>query len=294
MKAVNDWLTRVLVVTVVMGALSFSAPGTSAASSTSEYTAYPEVGAVEFVLKQRLMWNYADGQFHGDQQISQAQFVSSLVAVLGVTETEPVPQIPDGHWAKTVYERAQKAGILNGVEINPNKLLNKEETALLVFNAWRPYRGEKNQGFTNTGALITWGWMQPAPQGQPKFREDLPVTRADAALILRYLWQDKLNLELGEKYALEFHKSLKVENGYLIGTVPKGDGLLRLRATFHSKENKYLNFGNGEYFKLKIEGLNNMAFTATNQLDSTNAVAYHYIKFPSLERTNFTRLFSRK
>lgn len=294
MKKMQMFLFRMLAAALAAGSLFLSAAGAAAANPSSEYTAYPEVGAVEFVLKKRLMWNYPDGQFHGEEQISQGQFVSSLVAVLGVTETEPVPQIPDGHWAKTVYERAQKAGVLTGVEMNPNKLLNKEETALLVFNAWKPYRGVKDKGFTNTGALITWGWMQPAPQGQPKFREDLPVTRADAALIIRHLWQDKLNLELGEKYALQFHNSLKVENGYLIGTVPKGDGLLRLRATIHSKENKYLNFANGESFKLKLETLNNMAFTATNQLDSTNAAAYHYAMFPDLERTKFTRPFSRK
>ena len=292
MKKRYGFLARICVAALVASSLFSQASGAVAASPSSEYTAYPEVGAVEFVLKKRLMWNYPDGKFHGEDQITQGQFVASLVAVLGVQEREPVPQIPEGHWAKGVYERAQKAGVLAGVEINPNKLLNKEETALLVFNAWRPYRGEKDKGYTNTGALITWGWMKPAPAGQPKFREDLPVTREDAALIIRHLWQDKLNLDLGEKYALEFHNSLKVENGYLIGKVPKGDGLFFIGARFVYKDDSVEGFVNGETFKVKLENVKSMGFSVLNKLDSTNAAAYLYKNLSSLDRIKNTQQFS--
>ncbi|MCM3077570.1 S-layer homology domain-containing protein [Brevibacillus invocatus] len=259
---------------------------------TANYSATPEKGAVEFALLKGYMWKYADGQFHGEKQITQGQFVSSLVTIRGLKDGEPVPQLPQGHWAKATYERAQKAGILTDVEINPDKLLTKEETALLVFNAWKPYRGVKDKGFTNTGALVTWGWMDPAPPGQPKFREDLPVTRSDAAVILRKMWQDKYEIELGEKYALEFHKSLKVVDGYLIGTVPKGDKLINITVQFYTKDNKIVGYGNGESFKSKIESFHSMSFIATNSLDSSIAAVYQYQNLSLLERKKNTQQFS--
>lgn len=278
----------------MMGALAGPAPVSAADPLTANYSATPEKGAIEFALLKGFMWKYPDGQFHGEDQISQGQFVSSLVAIREVKEGEPVPQLPEGHWAKATYERAQKVGILAGVEINPNKLLNKEETALLVFNAWKPYRGVKDKGFTNTGALVTWGWMEPAPPGNPKFREDLPVTRAQAAVILRKMWQDKYEIELGEKYALEFHNSLKVKDGYLTGMVPKGDKLLNVGVQFYTKDNKIVPFLSGEAFKIKIANVDAFSFSATNKLDSTIASVYQYLNLPSTERKNNTQQFSRQ
>ncbi|MDH4619777.1 S-layer homology domain-containing protein [Brevibacillus sp. AY1] len=260
---------------------------------TANYSATPEKGAVEFALLKGYMWKYADGQFHGEKQITQGQFVSSLVTIRGLKDGEPVPQLPQGHWAKATYERAQKAGILTDVEINPDKLLTKEETALLVFNAWKPYRGVKDKGFTNTGALVTWGWMDPAPPGQPKFREDLPVTRADAAVILRKMWQDKYEIELGEKYALEFHKSLKVVDGYLIGTVPKGDKVLYLNVQFFNKGfSGIVGYSNGQSFKVKIDNFRGMGFSATNELDYSIASSYQYLDLIALARIKKTQQFS--
>ncbi|WP_148039347.1 S-layer homology domain-containing protein [Brevibacillus panacihumi] len=287
-------ISTLLVAAFVMGALAGPAPVAAADPLTANYSATPEKGAIEFALLKGFMWKYPDGQFHGEDQISQGQFVSSLVAIREVKEGEPVPQLPEGHWAKATYERAQKAGILAGVEINPNKLLNKEETALLVFNAWKPYRGVKDKGFTNTGALVTWGWMEPAPPGNPKFREDLPVTRAQAAVILRKMWQDKYQIELGEKYALEFHNSLKVKDGYLTGMVPKGDKVLHLSVQFFKKDSgKIVPFSKGQAFRVKIDDFRAMAFFATNDLDYSIAAVYDYIDLSVLERKKNTQLFSK-
>lgn len=293
MKPLNVSLSSFLVMVLVVSSVFILTPNAVAIQpGTSDYTAYPEKGAPEFALKKGFMWKYPDGQFHGDKQITQGQFISSLVALRGVMETAPVPQLPESHWAKQTYERAQKAGILVDVVIDPNKLLTKEETAQLVFNAWKPYRGVKAKGFTYAGALITWGWMNPAPNGQPKFRGDLPVTRAEAAVILRHLWQDKFNLEQGEKYALEFHNSLKVVDGYLVGKVPIGDRLFFLNAQFFTKSNQVLGYKNGDSFKVKITDITGMTYTAMNQLDSSDAANYHYLKLPSLERKKYTHPFS--
>lgn len=294
MKRLRVILSSMLIIAFMVGPMILPISEAIAAEPlTANYSATPEKGAVEFALLKGYMWKYADGQFHGERQITQGQFVSSLVTIRGLKEGEPIPQLPEGHWAKATYERAQKVGILTDVEINPDKLLTKEETALLVFNAWKPYRGVKDKGFTNTGALVTWGWMDPAPPGQPKFREDLPITRLDAAVILRKLWQDKYEIELGEKYALEFHKSLKVVDGYLMGTVPKEEKLLNIGVQFYTKDNKIVPYLEGKVFKMKIDSLQALSFSATNRLDSSIAAVYQYLELPSLERKKNTQPFSR-
>lgn len=294
MKRLHVILSSLLITVFVVGSLSSPVVEAVAAESlTANYSATPEKGAIEFALLKGFMWKYPDGQFHGEKQITQGQFISSLVTIRGVKEGEPVPQLPEGHWAKVTYERAKKAGILADVEINPDKLLNKEETALLVFNAWKPYRGVKVKGYTNTGALITWGWMDPAPPGQPKFREDLPVTRADAAVILRKVWQDKYQLELGEKYALQFHNSLKIKDGYLTGTVPK-DKLFHLSVQFFKKDTREIvPYSEGESFKVKIADFIGMGFSATNKLDHSNGAVYEYPSLNVLDRIKRTQQFSR-
>ncbi|MFD2368493.1 S-layer homology domain-containing protein [Brevibacillus sp. GCM10020057] len=261
---------------------------------TPDFAAHPAKDAILLALQKGFMWQYPDGRFYPDKQIAQSQFVASLVAIRGVKDAAPVPELPAGHWAKGTYERAKKAGILEGIKIDPNKLLTKEEAALLVFNAWKPYRGVKMPGYTNTGALITWGWMDPAPAGQPKFREDLPVTRGDAAKILGYLWKDKWQLELGDYYADEFHNSLKSINGVLKGTVPKGDNSLYLNVKIFTKDGSVIGFENGEPFQYPIANIKEACFIAINRMDSSNAARYFYNKIPSLLREKKTIQFSKQ
>lgn len=259
----------------------------------SDFAVHPAKESILLGLQKGFIWKYPDGRFYPDKQIVQSQFVASLVAIRGVKETAPVPELPVGHWAKGTYERAQKAGILADVKIDPNKLLTKEEAAQLVFNAWKPYRGVKMKGYTHTGALITWGWMDPAPAGQPKFREDLPVSRGDAAKILAYLWKDKWQLELGAKWAEEFHRSLKSTNGMLTGEVPKGDNLLYLNVKVYTKDGKVFGYENNGEFRFPLSSVKEISFIAINKIDSSNAALYFYTQFPKLTRENKTIQFSR-
>ncbi len=264
----------------------------AAAAQVSDYEGHAAKADIAFALKMGYMWSYSDGKFYPNNRISQAQFVAGLVAIRGVKETAPVPQLPAGHWAKTIYERAQKAGILAGVAIDPNRLLTKEEAAKMVFNAWKPYRGEKNKNYTNTGALITWGWMKPAPAGQPKFREDLPVTRGDAAGVLRFLWQDKWQLEVGFKLQKEFHQSLKVVNGVIKGRVPKANKNFMTRVTFVTSEYGRLIFRNGEDFSVNLKNVSPyLVFSITNTKDSSDAGEFRYEGLPKLTPVNHTQKF---
>ncbi|ELK42154.1 S-layer homology domain-containing protein [Brevibacillus agri] len=261
-----------------------------AAATNKDYESHAAKAAIDFGIQKGYLW-LSGGKFYPNNQITQGQFVASLVAIRGVKETAAVPQLPAGHWAKYSYERAVKAGILNNVKIDPNKPLTKEEAAMLVFNAWKPLRGEKNPNLSNTGALITWGWMKAAPSGQPKFREDLPVTRGDAAEILRYLWTDKWQLEQGAKYANEFHNSLKIANGKIIGKVPKGDKNFTIIATFVTKQNGREGFVNNQSFSVSLSNVSSLAFFVINSNDSTDASSFRYAKLPSLERTNMNQRF---
>jgi len=262
------------------------------AAQRMDYAHHPAKAAIAFGLQQGYMWTYPDGGFYPHHRISQAQFVAGLAAIRGERGIQTVPQLPNGHWAKSVYERANKAGILRDIAIDPNRLLTKEEAAKLVFNAWRPYRGEKNKQYTNTGALVTWGWMKPAPPGQPKFREDLPVTRADAAEILRYLWQDKWQLELGKQYADEFHRSLKVENGVISGRVPKGDGNFTLTASFITLSDGMEGFLNGEAFRVQLAKIKPfLVFSIRNNNDSSDAGLFWYTNLPNLSVIDKTQKF---
>ncbi|MGG4451536.1 S-layer homology domain-containing protein [Brevibacillus porteri] len=262
-----------------------------AAASAKDYTSHTAKAAIDFGVQKKYLWLDSKGNFYPNSQMTQGQFIASLVAIRGLTEVAPVPQLPAGHWAKMSYEKAQKAGILAGVKVEPNRLLTKEETAALVYAAWKPIRGEKDPNLTNTGALITWGWMKPAPSGQPKFREDLPVTRGEAAEILRYLWKDKWQLEQGAKYADEFHKSLKVVSGKISGKVPKGDSDFMIRAMFVSKQNVKEGFLNNESFNISINGADYLSLVIINNNDSTDAGAFMYPKLPAFERVDNTRKF---
>ncbi|WNC14587.1 S-layer homology domain-containing protein [Brevibacillus brevis] len=260
--------------------------------TVSDFAKHPAKDAILLGLQKGYLWKYPDGRFDPDRQIVQSQFVASLVAIRGVKETAPVPELPAGHWAKATYERARKAGILSEVKIDPNKPLTKEEAAQLVFNAWKPYRGVKMKGYSNTGALITWGWMDPAPAGQPKFREDLPVTRGDAAKILAYLWKDKWQLELGAKWAEEFERSLVINNGVLKGNVPKGNNEFSIMANVIPVNNGMRGFLNGELINIKVIDYKPfIILSIRNTYDSSNVGLYYY-SVPSLKKENKTIQFS--
>lgn len=264
-----------------------------AAAQAKDYASHTAKAAIDFGVQKKYLWLDSKGNFYPNSQITQGQFIASLVAIRGLKEVAPVPQLPAGHWAKMSYEKAQKAGILAGVKVEPNRLLTKEETAALVYAAWKPIRGEKNPNLTNTGALITWGWMKPAPSGQPKFREDLPVTRGEAAEILRYLWKDKWQLEQGKKYADEFHKSLMVVDGKISGKVPKGESDFMIMAQFNTNQNGIEGFLNNQSFSIPVNNVSSLTFMVVNSNDSTDAGIYTYKTLPALEQTNSTRKFHK-
>ncbi|RNB79388.1 S-layer homology domain-containing protein [Brevibacillus nitrificans] len=258
----------------------------------SDFAAHPAKESILLGLQKGYIWKYPDGRFYPDKQIVQSQLVASLVAIRGLKETAPVPELPVGHWAKGTYERAQKAGILADVKIDPNKLLTKEEAAQLVFNAWKPYRGVKMKGYTHTGALITWGWMDPAPAGQPKFREDLPVSRGDAAKILQFLYDDKLQIELGEKLWREFHDSLNVKNGILSGKIPSADKNYYINVQFFMKNNQIVGFENGQNFTVNLSNIKTAGFIVMDRRDSTKSISYSYPNLPNLNWEKTTQKFS--
>ncbi|MGG0937182.1 S-layer homology domain-containing protein [Brevibacillus centrosporus] len=176
-KQVNTLLVASLLVTGI--SVSTFSPAAHAQAAVvgvkSDYQNHQYKDAIDYVLEKRVMWKYADGTFKPNTQMTQGQLLTSLVAVMQLKEKAPVAQLPVGHWAKDVYEKAHKKGILAGITIDPNRLVTKEEAALIVNNAWKPYRGGIWPGITNYQHLISRGIL-PKVWGQTP---ESPFLRAE-------------------------------------------------------------------------------------------------------------------
>jgi hypothetical protein len=106
------------------------------------------------------------------------------------------------------------------------------------------------------------------------------------------LWQDKWQLELGKKYADEFHRSLKVENGVITGRVPRGDKNFMTRVTFVTSEYGRLVYRNGESFSVSLKIVSPyFVFSITNANDSSDAGEYRYEGLPRLNPVIHTQKF---
>ncbi|NGQ94870.1 S-layer homology domain-containing protein [Brevibacillus sp. SYP-B805] len=256
--------------------------------TTNEYANHPAKVDIDYVLKNNLMWKFSDGTFRPEEVITQAQFVASLVAVRGLKDKTLLPTIPAGHWAKDVYEKAAKAGILNGVKIDFNKRLTKEEVAMLAMNAWKVYRGNKPAGVTYSSALTKWGWMPK----KGTYLGEVPYTRADTAILLKNLHEDRLGIELAEKYVSDFHNGLKISNGVLSGRLPNNQQNLLFKLILISKDYQRTSITPGSAFSVKISDLAQMYINVTSNIDSSNLSRYSYPKLPDIRvRTEMRQKF---
>lgn len=252
----------------------------------SDYANHPSKDAINYVIEKKVMWKYTDGTFKPDTQMTQGQFLSSLVTVMQLKEKAPVDQVPAGHWAKDAYEKASKAGILKDVQINPNRPLTKEEASLLVNNAWKPYRGGIWPGVTNYQHLIARGIL-PKVWGQTP---ESPFLRSEGAVVFKFLHIEYNGIVAGRKIADQFHNSLKVANGLLTGTVPKPK-TERVQGTIIKHDGTTINLTPGMAIKVKVNDVKRMVFIVFIPGKGESVASYAYDKFPKLERENLmTRL----
>ncbi|MFD2371138.1 S-layer homology domain-containing protein [Brevibacillus sp. GCM10020057] len=250
-------------------------------ASVSDYQNHAYKDDIDYVLEKRVMWKYADGTFRPNAQITQGQLLTSLVAVMQLKEKAPVAQLPVGHWAKDIYEKSNKAGILAGVPIDPNRLLTKEEASLIVNNAWKPYHGGIWPGTTNYQHLIARRIL-PKVWGQTP---ESPFTRAEAAKVFKFLHIEYNGIVVGRKVADQFHNSLKVTNGVLVGNGPSPKGLT-IKGTILKKDGSTIYLKNGMAIKVKATDVQRMVIMVFIPGKPEDVATYSYNELPKLTRVN--------
>lgn len=296
MKRLNYFLTGFLIAGVTIGGLNINpvvghAATQAAAVKQNDYQNRPDKAAIEYVVKNKLMWLYPDGNFRPDQTITQADLIAGLSNVKSLSQGIAVPELPANHWAKAYYERAKKDGILMDVQIAPTKVLNREEAARLMTNAWKNLRTryQKVPQYFIAYAVDSQWILEKAgkfPNGVSTSKYDSlgTVTRGEQAIALYNLHRDLLGINDAEKVALQFHNSLKVSGSTLTGTIPSVKGY-DIRLLVRMKDGKALTFTSG---KLSFNTLNASyaEFTIKRSGESIPLSWYYYQKFPSIERVN--------
>ncbi|WP_176560215.1 S-layer homology domain-containing protein [Brevibacillus dissolubilis] len=296
-KLTHIMLTAILTTGSFHSTSSIVQPVSASQGVANDYNAHIASQDISYVLKHHLMWVYPDGSFKPDEPITQAQLVSSLVVVSGAKGQASVPELPAKHWAKATYEKAKQAGFLFDVKIEPDKKLNREEAARLTINAWekhRRYRTQKNEGLSKSWSdvqfLVATGIMKPKAGAFPngvstsKFDSLAQITRAEVASMIRLLHTDLVEMQEGEKIAQEVHKNLTVENGKVVGRIPKNRFNWRVSVGFYFKDGRYENYFAGQYFAVPIASIKLMNVSVLNS-QSTILADYDYKELPSLTRT---------
>ncbi|WP_419879641.1 S-layer homology domain-containing protein [Brevibacillus centrosporus] len=250
-------------------------------ANQTDYQKHPNKDDIDFVLQKRVMWNYADGIFKPNAQLTQGQLLTSLVALMQLKEKVAVSQLPDGHWAKEVYEKANKVGILAGVTIDPNRPLTKEEAALIVNNAWKPYRGGIWPGVTNYQHLIARGIL-PKVWGQTP---ESPFLRSEGAQVFKFLYIEFNGMLGGNRIADQFHNSLRLSNGVLTGVVPNANGF-RVEGLIYKIDGSTMYFKPGMTFKVKAIDVKHMLFSVFIPGKGESVTRYLYKELPKLTRIN--------
>jgi len=263
-----------------------------AQAAASDYQGHVYQEAIDYVIKNRLMWLYGDGKFYPDAYVTQADLIASMVALERPQTRVQVPELPDGHWAKTSYELARGAGYLNGIEVKPGKQLTREEFAQIVANAWGKYRSRYNSPLNQykIQALVDRGVL-PAKSGQfpngvstSKYDGITGVTRAEQAGALMFLHKDYQGIMLGENLANMFHNSLKISGGYITGQVPSYSGIDVILYVLDNHGNTHTYTGEG--VRLKIDQITLMQLSVRPKDSAYIYSKYEYTSLPSLDRVS--------
>lgn len=295
MKAVNDWLTRVLVASLLAGSVVV-VEGTTAIAAQSaaqnDYQNHAYKSSIEYVVQNRLMWLYGDGNFYPEKPVTQADLIASLVSLQQLQEGVDVPELPQGFWAKVYYERAKAAGMLEGVVIDPTKQLTREEFSQIVANTWGNYRKwYKSDRYQYKVQMVVDSNFLPAKAGTfpngvatTKYDGITGVTRAEQAVALKTLHQDHVRMAYGDSLFNAFDSSIKISGGYFKATLPAGNGYqIRLLVIMKNGERKSFSSGS---INLNISQIEELEFTVVDFKDNTVMSHYNYVNFPNYSKQN--------
>jgi hypothetical protein len=293
LKRMHFFLSSVLgTVLSLSGLFAAAHPSTAQAQTVQkDYENHPNRAAIEYVVKNKLMWLYPDGNFRPEQPVTQADLVAGLVNAKALTIGTEVTGLPANHWAKVYYERAKKDGILDGVTLNPSKVLNREEAALLMNNAWKNiFKAYQNKRQVYSDIAVTSGWL---PKKSGKFVTGVSTTaydglgnvsRGEEAVALYLLHNDAIGTKAAENIALQFHNSLKVSGGNLKGKVPTVKGK-DIRLLIQFQNGKIVSYFSGD-FMVNASQVKFMEFTVKNSGESKSLARYTYDSGTNLIRKN--------
>lgn len=300
MKRLNFVLTGFLAAAVFLGGMFINSPITFAATKNglqqNDYQNHTEKAKIDYVVKNKLMWLYPDGNFRPNQPITQADLVVGLSNVKALSAGVPVAEIPANHWAKSYYERAKKDGILHNIQINPNQVLNREEASKIMVDAWESFR--KTRTLKENGSLKGQAYSQISvrhrwlPEKSGKFINGVSTTlydgisnvsRAELAYALSALHYDKVGIIEGEKIATQIHNSLKMTNANLTGKIPTVSGYsIRILVRYTDGNSTEYTSGNVSVIKSKIKYIQ---LSVKRKGEAVPLALYNYVKLPSsLER----------
>ncbi|MGG4456903.1 S-layer homology domain-containing protein [Brevibacillus porteri] len=300
MKRLNSAITSLLATIIFLGATFIHSPITFAATKSglqqNDYQNHAEKAKIEYVVKNKLMWLYPDGNFRPNQMITQADLVVGLSNVKALSAGAPVPELPANHWAKSYYERAKKDGILHNIQINPNQVLNREEASKIMVNAWESFRKTRTQ--KENGTLVTQPYSQISvsyqwlPKKSGKFINGAStsmydafsnVTRAELAYALSALHFDKVGITEGEKIATQIHNSLKMTNTTLSGKIPSAPGYsIRILVRYQKGNSSEYTSGS---FSVNKSQIKYVQLSVKRKGEAVPLALYNYVKLPSsLER----------
>lgn len=257
---------------------------------------------IEYVVENNLMWLFPDGNFQPDKQLTQAEIIAGLVQTKKLTQGSAVPGLPAGHWAKGYYEKAMKDGVLKNVVIAPNKVLTREEAAILIVNAWENLRQSRTKkesveykGRSNIEYVVGSGWITEKsgsfPNGVPttKYDSKSNMTRGDLAFSLHQLHMDYIGIQDAEKLFMQFNKSMKLSNGILTGTVPSSQKYA-LDITLYLKGPKVIEHEKTGNLLINVSQATEMVVRIVRKGEAIPLAYYHYNNLPhSLNHKNIRR-----
>jgi len=175
--------------------------------------------SVQTLSKTGIVRGYPDGTYRPDLKVTRAQFATALVLALKIPVNEKAPQIfsdiPAGHWAFLYVDAVKsfmptRSNPLGRFNFDGDKAITREEAAETIAVALNMKKARKpeadylsarfkdfqniSEEFRESAALATYyGIFTGDSAGN--FAPQDGLSRAEFAVVMNYLWQNKGAIE---------------------------------------------------------------------------------------------------